>query len=223
MSPRDILKIGITVLFVIAIIYIVKKWHSEAWQSNPLIPLTSIIVLAVVSGVFFVTVILPKVGDAVGTVMYSSGEEIAPVEGMKAVAKMAAGDYEGAIEEYKNVLQDKPDDVHAISEVAKIYADKLHEPDKAITFMKEQLESREWTEDSAAFLLFRLADVQTHMEDFEAARVTFEQVIGTFPDTRHSANARHKINELQEAEFKILQAARATEHPQEPEPDQETT
>ncbi len=222
MNLRVLLKFGITGLFAIAVLYVLLKWHTEAWQSNPLIQFSAIVGLAVVVGFFFVLVILPKFGDAVGTVMYSSGEEIAPDEGMKAAAKMAAGDYEGAIEEFNKLLQSKPEDVHAISEIAKTYADKLHEPEKALAFLNEKIESQEWTPDNAAFLLFRFFDVQAHMQDFEAARGTLENIIGTFPDTRHSANARHKITELQEAEFKQLQAARAAEQVQEQPSDQET-
>ena len=60
------------------------------------------------------------------------------------------------------------------------------------------------------------------MHDFEAARITLEHIIATFPDTRHSANARHKITEMQELEFKLLQAARAAEQLQEQAPDQES-
>lgn len=224
MSPRVFLKFGTTGIFAIAILYVVLKWNSESWQNNPLIQFAAILGLAVVLGLFFVLVILPKLGDAVGTVMYSSGEEVVQDEAMKAAASMAAGNYEGAIEHFKNQLKDKPDDIHAISEIAKTYADKLHEPDKAIAFLNEQIGSQEWSQDHAAFLLFRLVDVQAHMFNFEAAMATLEQVIGTFPDTRHSANARHKITELQESEFKLLQAARAAEQLQAPEPesDQET-
>ncbi len=223
MSPPVLLKSGITGLFAAVTLYIVLKWHSEAWQGNPLIQFGAILGLAVILGFFFVIVVLPKLGDAVGTVMYSSGEEVAPDESMKAVAKIAAGDYEGAIVEYKNILQSKPDDTHTISEIAKTYSDKLHQPDQAIDFLRKQLEGQEWSQENAAFLLFRLADIQTHMQDFESARVTFEHVVGTFPDTRHSANARHKITELQEIEFKQLQAARAAEHLQQTEADQEET
>lgn len=222
MSPRAILKIGSTGLFAITVLYVLLRWNSEAWKANPLIQFSAILGLAVVVGFFFVIVLLPKFGDAVGTVMYSSGEEIVQDEGMKAAAKMAAGDYEGAIEEYKKLLQNKPDDIHAISEIAKILADKLHEPDKAIAFLNEKIESQEWTPDNAAFLLFRFFDIQAHKQDFEAARATLDHIIGTFPDTRHSANARHKITELQEAEFKQLQAARAAEQLQEQPSDQET-
>ncbi|HEY1051370.1 MAG TPA: hypothetical protein VGE39_16475, partial [Prosthecobacter sp.] len=62
----------------------------------------------------------------------------------------------------------------------------------------------------AAFIMFRIADVHlTHRHDFEAARDMLEQVIGNFPNTRHSANAHHKIGEVEQAQFKQLQEQRA--------------
>ena len=36
-----------------------------------------------------------------------------------------------------------------------------------------------------------------------------EQVIGNFPGTRHSANAYHKISEIEQLEFKYIQDQKA--------------
>ena len=36
---------------------------------------------------------------------------------------------------------------------------------------------------------------------FEAARDMLEQIIGNFPNTRHSANAHHKLREVEQAQF----------------------
>ena len=64
--------------------------------------------------------------------------------------------------------------------------------------------------DDAAFIMFRISDVyMTHLHDFGAARDMLEQVIGNFPNTRHSANAHHKITEIEQAEFAYLQSQRA--------------
>ena len=128
---------------------------------------------------------------------------------MKAAAKMAAGDYHGAIEEYQKALAEKPDDTFTISEIAKIKADKLGQPDEALTYLQENLESREWPQDDAAFLMFRVADIYTNAESWEGAKITLEQIIGDFPGTRHSSTAKHRISELDQAQFKKLQAQRA--------------
>jgi len=209
MSTRTIVHICLAGLFALAIMYIMSKWSTPEWQENPLYPLISIISLAIVGGIFFVTVILPRIGDAVGTVMYSSGEEIQMDGNMKAAAKMAAGDYEGAIVEYKKALADKPNEAYPISEIAKIYSDKLSQPDQAILFVQGHLEGKDWPEDDAAFLMFRMVDIYGHARAYDEAKNILEQIAGNFPGTRHSANARHKISELEQAEFKELQAERA--------------
>ncbi len=211
MSSRTLVNICLAGLFALAVLYVMSKWNSPAWQENPVYPLVSIIVLAVAGGIFFVLVILPKMGDAMGTMMYSSGEVAAPDQSMKAAAKVAAGDYEGAIQEYQKAIEEKPEDTYPISEIAKIYSERLDEPLHAIAFLQQRLEAREWTEDDAAFLMFRIVDVHTHQKDYEEAKDILEQIVGNFPGTRHSANAKHKINELEQQEFKLLQAQRAAQ------------
>jgi outer membrane protein assembly factor BamD (BamD/ComL family) len=141
--------------------------------------------------------------------MYSSGEEVTADEKMRAAAKMAQGDYQGAIAEYQKMYSEKPDDPFPISEIAKIQADKLEAPEMAVDFLQEHLQAREWTEDHAAFLMFRVSEVHMKTKDYEAAKDILEQVVGNFPGTRHSANAKHKINEIEQLQFKELQTKRS--------------
>ncbi|WP_009964521.1 tetratricopeptide repeat protein [Verrucomicrobium spinosum] len=209
MTSRTIVNICVGTLFVLAVLYVMGKWNSPDWQENPMYPLISIIMLAIVGGVFFVTVVLPKFGDAIGTVMYSSGEEVEQDESMKAVALVAKGDYHGAIKEYEKMIANKPEDPFPVSEIAKIYSEKLHAPDQALVIIQENLENREWTEENAAFLMFRLSDIHMATRNYDAAKDILEQVAGNFPGTRHSGNARHKINELEQLQYKEIAAQRA--------------
>jgi tetratricopeptide (TPR) repeat protein len=209
MNSRLLTQICLIGLFVITVLWVAGKWNSPEWQENPILPLISVIVLAVVGGIFFVTVLLPKLGDAVGTVMYSSGEEIQADSSMRAAAFMAKGDYEGAIDEYKKAITEKPGDPFPVSEIAKIYAEKFKEPDRALTYLQAHLESHEWAEDNAAFLMFRIVDIHMHEHRLAEAKDILEQVVGNFPGTRHAANAKHKINEVEQLQFKELQAQRA--------------
>lgn len=209
MTSRTIVNICVGTLFVLAVLYVMGKWNSPDWQENPMYPLISIITLAIVGGVFFVTVVLPKFGDAIGTVMYSSGEEVEQDESMKAVALVAKGDYHGAIKEYEKMIANKPEDPFPVSEIAKIYSEKLHAPDQALVVIQENLENREWTEENAAFLMFRLSDIHMATRNYDAAKDILEQVAGNFPGTRHSGNARHKINELEQLQYKEIAAQRA--------------
>ena len=210
MQKRTIINICLISLFVLSILWVIGRWHTEPWQKNPMYPLVSILLLAVWGGVMFVTIILPGIGDAVGTVMYSSGEAVTKSEGMQAAAKMAAGDYEGAIGHYEKMLEDKPDDPFPVAEIAKIHAERLHDPHSALAALSNHLQIRDWPVDDAAFIMFRISEVyMTHLHDFGAARDMLEQVIGNFPNTRHSANAHHKVTEIEQAEFAYLQSQRA--------------
>ena len=228
MNPRTLIHICLTGLFALALFYVIGNWKSEAWQDNPMIPLLAIILLAVAGGLAFVLIVLPRIGDAVGTMMYSSGEEVTQDESMKAAAKMAAGDYEGAIEEFEEMQKAKPEDTFPISEIAKICSEKLGEPERALKFLQESLEAHEWKEADAAFLMFRIADVHMTLAAFDDAKDILEQIIGNLPGTRHSANAKHKIQEVEQLQFKLIQAQRALAAEQEsqtaePAPPQEDT
>jgi tetratricopeptide (TPR) repeat protein len=213
MTPRNIINYCALGLFILLVLFVVTHWSKWGAEDNSsagvVYKLLSCLVIAIIGGFYVVGVILPKMGDAVGTMMYSSGEEVTADESMRAAAKMAQGDYEGAIAEYKKMAQEKPDDPFPISEIAKIHAEKLEDPGAALTFLQGHLEAREWTEEHAAFLMFRIADIHVQQRDYDAAKDILEQVVGNFPGTRHSANAKHKINELEQAQFKELQARRA--------------
>jgi uncharacterized membrane protein YeaQ/YmgE (transglycosylase-associated protein family) len=163
------------------------------------------IVVGVIGGLAGVKYIIPWIGDAMGTFFFSSGEEVVMDDSMKAVAKLAQGDYEGAIAEYEKIAREKPEDSFPVAEIAKIYSDKMDDPSRALAFLAQRLEAKAWEPDAAAFLMFRMVDIQSEkLKDYQAAHDLLEQVIATFPNTRHSANAHHKLNEVDQAQFKAL-------------------
>lgn len=164
------------------------------------------IALGGVGGVLAVKYLLPWIGDAMGQSVFSSGEETEQDDMMKAAACMSQGNYEGAIGFYKKMMEEKPEDPFPVAEIAKVYAERLHEPQMALNELRQHLQSREWPVDDAAFIMFRIAEVNmTHLHDYAEAREILEQVIGNFPGTRHSANAYHKISEIEQLEFKHIQ------------------
>lgn len=224
MNFRTVFNYLLVAAFLLLAVFVASRWKSwgetttgidgETQVNNykVIYRLISIIGLAVIGGGYIVTVLLPKLGDAMGTAMLSSGEEVTPDEGRKAAAKMAAGDYEGAIEEYEAMMKEKPDDPFPVYEIAKVLAEKLEEPDRALAFLRENLETRTWSEDDTAFLMFRMIDMHMGRHELDSAKAILEQVIGTFPGTRHSANANHKIHEIEQIQFKEMQAQRAAEN-----------
>lgn len=205
MVTSVIIRLCVVALIILAIVI--------GWQSidkdNPGTQLIYMIVVGVIGGLAGVKYLIPWIGDTLGTFFFSSGEKIAMDDNAKAAARLAQGDYEGAISEYEKIAKEKPDDFFPVAEIAKIHADKLGDPRKALAFLQQRLESQGWPEDAAAFLMFRMVDLYAdRLKDYQAAHDLLEQVISSFPNTRHSANAHHKLHEVEQAQFKAISEQR---------------
>lgn len=196
-------------IVLLAIIAAMLFWQQLMTASDGM-KFIGFIVIGVGMGILAVKFVLPWIGDAMGEVVYSSGEETEQDEMTKAAACISQGDYEGAIEHYNKMLADKPTDPFPLAEIAKVYAERLHEPENALHVLSVHLQSKDWPVDDAAFIMFRIADVQaSHLHQFALARDMLEQVVANFPNTRHSANARHKITEIEQAEYQYANEQRA--------------
>lgn len=164
-----------------------------------------VIFLGLAGGLLAVKFFIPWLGDLMGEAVFSSGEKVEQDHMTKAAARIAQGDYPGAIEQYEIMLVEKPDDPFPVAEIAKIHAERLHDPQAALKVLEEHLQSKDWPVDDAAFIMFRITDVHlTHRHDYDAARDMLEQIIGNFPNTRHSANAHHRMSELEQLQYKLL-------------------
>ena len=191
-------------LLVIALIW---TFFKEAGDGTKLV---MVIVLGLTGGLLAVKFVIPMLGDAMSEAVFSSGEKVEQDEMTKAAASIAQGDYKGAIEHYEKMLQDKPDDPFPVAEIAKIHGERLRNPQAALKALEEHLQSRDWPVDDAAFLMFRIADVHLiQRHDYETARDMLEQIIGNFPNTRHSANAHHRMTEIEQMQYKLLMDQRA--------------
>lgn len=192
------------VLLVIALIWSFVKDAGDG------IKLVFVILMGLAAGLLAVKYFIPWLGDMMGEAMFSSGEKVEQDHMTKAAARIAQGDYPGAIEQYESMLREKPDDPFPVAEIAKMHAERLHDPQAALKVLEEHLQSKDWPVDDAAFIMFRIADLHlTHRHDFETARDMLEQIIGNFPNTRHSANAHHRMSELEQLQYKLLMDQRA--------------
>ena len=192
------------VLLVIALIWSFVKDAGDG------IKLVFVILMGLAGGLLAVKYLIPWLGDMMGEAMFSSGEKVEQDHMTKAAARIAQGDYPGAIEQYESMLREKPDDPFPVAEIAKMHAERLHDPQAALKVLEEHLQSKDWPVDDAAFIMFRIADLHlTHRHDFESARDMLEQIIGNFPNTRHSANAHHRMSELEQLQYKLLMDQRA--------------
>ncbi|MEC8942508.1 MAG: tetratricopeptide repeat protein, partial [Verrucomicrobiota bacterium] len=110
---------------------------------------------------------------------------------------LARGDYEAAIAAYRAVARTQPENRFPWVEIAKIQHDNLEDSDASIETLRTALESREWRVNDMAFFMFRLAELyEVDKEDKPRAVSILEQVVELFPETRHSANATHRLREL---------------------------
>jgi tetratricopeptide (TPR) repeat protein len=163
------------------------------------------------AGIFFVVYLLPFFAQRVTHAVYDSAEMVERDVMYSARSLIAQGDYQGAIEAFKEAAAADPLNRLPWVEMAKIYKDNLGDPASAIQTIRYALESQEWEINDAAYFLFRLAELYDEVEGNRASAVAImNQVIEQFPETRHSANAAHKLHEW-EAQGQTTPAAEQAE------------
>jgi len=147
-------------------------------------------------GIVVVSHVLPMLAHRVTHAVYDSGEEVEKDPMHDGRAKVAQGDWEGAIEAFRMAAEAQPLNRLPWVEIAKIQLDQLEDTPAAVQTLRTAIEGQEWEENDAAFLMFRLAEIyETKVGDHNSAAIIMNQVIEQFPETRHSANARHKLRE----------------------------
>ena len=147
-------------------------------------------------GLLALVYLLPAVGDKISDMFYSAPGEVKPDSGSKARALVAQGDYEGALEAYLTLSEELPSDRLPVVEAARLAKDKLGDARRALQIIEDALQGRDWPEDDAAYFLFRLIDLhENDLQEREHAVVLLQQVAESFPETRHAANAIHKLKE----------------------------
>lgn len=162
-----------------------------------LVGIALLIVVAGYGAIVFVAFILPNIITRFAHEMYGSEEEIESDPMHDARALFAQGDFQGAIEAYEEVAKDQPENRFPWIEISKIQHDNLEDPDAAIATLRRALESSDWRVNDAAFFMFRLAEMyEVDKGDQATAIGILRQVVDTFPDTRHAANATHRLREL---------------------------
>lgn len=159
-------------------------------------------------GIFFVVYALPFFAQRATHAIYDSSEMMEKDVMHDARSLLAQGNYEGAIEAFKQAAAADPLNRLPWVEIAKIYKDHLDDPAAAVATIRHALESQEWEINDAAYFLFRLAELYNEVEGDRASAVAImNQVVEQFPGTRHSANATHKLHEWAIADEAVAAAA----------------
>lgn len=148
------------------------------------------------AGIVFVAHVLPLIAHRATHTIYDSGEMVEKDSMAEARSKVAQGDYEAAITAFREAAEKDPGNRIPWVEIVKLQRESMHAPQEAIQTIREVLENHTWQENDAAYFLFRLAELYNgDMGDHDSAVAIMNQVMEQFPETRHSANARHKLHE----------------------------
>jgi tetratricopeptide (TPR) repeat protein len=169
-----------------------KSLESERVFSGILLTFVS----AGLIGIVLVSYVIPMMAEKVSHSVYDSAEMMEKDGMHDARSLVAQGDYAGAIDAFKEAAKKDPLNRLPWVEIAKIQKDDLDDPDAAVATIRYALESQEWQVNDAAYFLFRLAELFDEVKGDRAAAIeVMNQVIRDYPDTRHSANANHKLHE----------------------------
>lgn len=148
------------------------------------------------AGLVFVIFVLPAMAHKATHAIYDSGEMMETDTMHDARALVAQGDWAGAIEAFREAAANLPGQRLPWVEILKIQRENMEDPDAAIATIIHVLENFEWQQNDAAYFLFRLAEMYDQdKQDRAAAAAIMQQVIEQFPETRHSANARHRLHD----------------------------
>jgi tetratricopeptide (TPR) repeat protein len=155
-----------------------------------------VFLLAGLLGIVFVVQVLPIIAHRVTHAVYDSAEMVEKDPMRDARSLVAQGDYEGAIEAFKVAADAEPNNRLPWVEIAKIQREQLEDPAAAVATVRHALERHAWPVNDAAYFLFRLAELHDEgLGDRDSAVAVMQQVMVEFPETRHAANARHKLHE----------------------------
>jgi tetratricopeptide (TPR) repeat protein len=169
----------------------------KADSSKIVVYFGGVVLVGSAAGLLFVTIIMPAIGDSIGNIFFNPNEKIEKAPHADAMAAIARGEYATAVEEYLKAFEKDPTDTLALSEIAKIQCEHLDDPAAAADVLSQSLE-REWEPESAAFLTSRLVDVLwKYQHNARDARSLLMQIIETLPNSKYSANAQHKLQEIE--------------------------
>lgn len=192
--------LGYLIIVLLADVQVQMKLQAVAKEpdySKIIVLFVAILAAAIGIGTMFALSVLPAAADKIGGFLFNPDEEIERPPHTDAMAKMAQGDYQGAINDYQRAYEKDPYDTLALSEIAHVYCDKLKDCGSAATVLETAL-AREWPPEESGFLGARLADIYwTYQGDAVRAREVLIQIAENLPNSKHAANAQHKLREIE--------------------------
>lgn len=192
-------KLAILVVIGLLVTYMLIRVYSGP-DTNTAIMLRfgSTVLAGVYAGFLAVAYVLPIFTNKVTDMIFSDNGLAPEPDGLSSARGLVAqGEYDAAIVEYSKAIEKDPENRLAWTDTAKIYADKLGQPEQAVATYRSACDNVEWSADDASFFLFRISELQfAELDDKDAGIATLEEVRLKFPETRHSANATNQLRQI---------------------------
>lgn len=151
------------------------------------------------TGLLFLIFVLPVISDILAKLVYNGSSASVNVDDPMRDARslLAKGNYVEAVGELRQVVMKHPDNRLAWVEMSKVQQEQLGDAEGAVGTLIEAMQAHEWFDEDQAFFMFRLSDLKLEaLEDQSGAVRELQKVCERFPNTKHSANATHKLREL---------------------------
>jgi tetratricopeptide (TPR) repeat protein len=168
-------------------------------QADPMKPFVyfgGVLIVGLIMATVISLSLVPAIGDAIGNIFEAPNQPLERDPRSIAQAKVAQGDYQGAMEIYVDIYEQNPRDSHAVCEIAHLYCDRLGQPENAISVLEQSLDCEHGQEEIAT-ITTRLSEIHwKHFHDAERARNLLIHIAETMPETKYAANAMHRLHEI---------------------------
>lgn len=183
-----------------AVLTAYRKFVGEEKSGSPMLTFGLFIVTGIFTGFMIVTYVLPNLVQRASEEVFGSSEQVGYNPLTAAQALVAQGDWTGAIAAYKEAAVAEPDNRLPWVEIAMLQLERLEDAEASLATLDEALTRGGWRENDEAFFLFRKIEIhESRRGERDRAVALLREVIERFPQTRHSANANHRLNELGES------------------------
>lgn len=170
-------------------------------EGSPIFTFALFIITGIFAGFLIVSYLLPLLVQRASEEIFGSTEKVGGPDSLtQAQTNMAQGNWDEAITHYQQVAIESPDDRLPWIEISMIQRERLENPSLALQTLDEALERGNWRENDEAFFMFRKIEIcENDLNQHDQAVALLRSIIERFPQSRHSANAMHKLRELGES------------------------
>jgi tetratricopeptide (TPR) repeat protein len=178
-----------------------RKYKGEVEGTSPWVTFILFIITGIFVGFLIVGYVLPNFVQRASEEVLGSSERSGPADALsQAQALVAQGEWDEAIAKYRQAAKEQPDNRLPWVEIGMLQLERKGDPEAALATFNQALERGNWRDNDEAFFIFRKIEIQeNHLNNHDRAVELLREVIERFPETRHSANANHKLHELGES------------------------